>query len=159
MATTFESWQSAYPSLANLDFGKNSLMGGVDLYSGSTGLGQPTGMQALPATDYGAGGAGINTLAGAGGAGDTGFGWNMGTAQVGLSALQSLGGLWNAFQSNKLAKDQFRFTKEFANTNLNNSIQSYNTQLADRARARAAVEGQTDAQRDQYINDNRLSRS
>ncbi|UZV39848.1 hypothetical protein [Xanthomonas virus PB119] len=152
MATTFEDWQSAYPALSNLNFGKNSLTGGSDLFSGFNGLGQPAGMQSLPANN----GTGLApSTAGTG----MGLGWNMNTAQLGLGALQTVGGLYNAFQGNKLARQQFNFTRDFANTNLNNSIQSYNTQLADRARSRAAVEGQSDAERDQYINDNRLSRS
>lgn len=155
MATTFEDWQSAYPALANLNFGKNSLTGGTDLFSGFNGLGQPAGMQGLP-TNNGTGF--VPTTVGDQGAG-SGFGMNLDTAQFGLGALRTLGGLYGAFQSNRLARDQFNFTKDFANTNLNNSIQSYNTQLADRARARAVVEGQSDAQRDQYIADNRLTRS
>ncbi|QYW01835.1 hypothetical protein PP761_gp60 [Stenotrophomonas phage Paxi] len=157
MATTFEDWQSSYPALANLNFGKNSLLGGTDIFSGFNGLGQPTGMQGLPTNN----GTGFvpNQVGMAGAGNPSGFGLNMNTAQFGLGALQTLGGLWGAFNANRLARDQFNFTRDFANTNLNNSIQSYNTQLADRARARAAVEGQTDAQRDQYIADNRLSRS
>lgn len=152
MATTFEDWQSAYPALANLNFGKNSMTGGTDLFSGLNGLGQAT--TAAPATT-----ADVSALGGMQtGAGGTGFGWNMNTAQLGLGALQSLGGLFNAFQSNRLARDQFNFTKEFANTNLNNSIQSYNTSLSDRANARAKVQGDSDSERDAYIAANRLTR-
>lgn len=160
MASTFEDWAAAYPSLSNLNFGRNSIAGGSDLYSGFSGLGRPTGMQDLPATDFGASGAGIATPGPVAGANNgLGLGMNLNTAQLGLGGLQTLGGLWSAFQNNSLAKKQFNFSRDFANTNLNNSIQSYNTSLADRARARAAVEGQTDAERDRYINDNRLSRS
>lgn len=158
MASTFENWQAAYPSLANLNFGKNSITGGTDLFSGFSGLGQPTGMEALPATGGGNGTGFVAPDLGAGGGGGSGLGWNMNTAQLGLGALQSLGGLFNAFQSNKLARDQFRFTRDFANTNLNNSIQTYNTQLSDRANARAKVQGDSDAERDAYIAENRLSR-
>lgn len=155
MATTFEDWQSAYPALANLNFGKNSFTGGTDLFSGFSGLGQPAGMQGLPANN----GTGFVANQMGGAANPSGFGLNMNTAQFGLGALQTLGGLYGALQSNKLARDQFNFTRDFANTNLNNSIQSYNTQLADRARARAVVEGQSDADRDRYVADNSLSRS
>lgn len=158
MATTFEDWQAAYPSLANLNFGKNSMVGGADLY-GLSALNQPSGMQSLPATDYSAGGAGFATngnVSGVAGAGN-GLGWNLNTAQLGLGALQSLAGLYQGFQANKLARDQFRFTKDFATTNLNNSVQSYNTALADRANARAKVQGDSEAERDAYIASNRLS--
>ena len=88
----------------------------------------------------------------------SGFGFNQGTIGLGLQGLSSIGGLWNAFQAQKLAKDQFKFTKEFANTNLNNSIKSYNTQLEDRGRSRAVVEGQTIDQAQDYLDRNRLSR-
>ncbi|AVO23153.1 hypothetical protein RIVERRIDER_72 [Xanthomonas phage RiverRider] len=167
MATTLQDWQSSYPALANLNFGTNSITGGTDIFSGSYGLGRPTGMADLPATNYGANGAGfVPAQGGAGvagiggmGAGGSGLGWNMNTLQLGLGGLQTLGGLYGAFQANKLARDQFNFSKSFANTNLNNSMQTYNTALADRARSRAVVEGQSDAERDQYVDQNRLTRS
>lgn len=76
--------------------------------------------------------------------------------QTGVGALQTIGNLWGAYQANKLARKQFEYTKGFNDTNLANSIQSYNTTLGDRARARAAVEGQSDAERDKYIADNSL---
>lgn len=76
--------------------------------------------------------------------------------QAGVGALQTIGDLWGAYQANKLAKQQFNYVKGISDTNLANSIQSYNTTLADRARARAVVEGQSDAQRDKYIADNSL---
>ena len=47
---------------------------------------------------------------------------------------------------------------EFANDKLNTTIQSYNTRLADRARSRGFVEGQSQEQIDDYINKNRMSR-
>lgn len=153
MASTYEDWQSGYPSLANLNFGKNSLTGGADLYSGFNGLGRPSGMADLPATNFGGGNA-VQPGGGSGG----GFNWNMDMMENILGGLQTAGGLYNAFQGNRLARDQFRFSKEFANTNLNNSMQTYNTQLEDRARSRAVVEGQSDAERDAYIAANRLSR-
>jgi hypothetical protein len=58
-----------------------------------------------------------------------------------------------------MAKKQFKFTKDVTNTNLANQIKSYNTALYDRARSRAVQEGQTDAERDAYINNNSLSRN
>lgn len=153
MATTFEDWQSAYPALANLNFGKNSLTGGTDLFSGFNGLGRPTGMADLPQT------AQTGFVGGAPAQGNPSMlGFNMPTLQMGISGLQTLGGLYNAFQGNRLARDQLNFTRDFANTNMNNSIKTYNTQLEGRARARAVMEGQSDADRDRYIAENRLSR-
>ena len=87
------------------------------------------------------------------------LGFNGPTLGLALGCLQTIGGLWSAYQAMKLAKSQFKFTKDVTNTNLANSIKSYNTALFDRARSRAVVEGQTDAQRDQYIQDNSLSRN
>ena len=84
------------------------------------------------------------------------IGGPMGIANAGLGLVQTIGSLWSAYNANKLAKEQFKFTKGITETNLANQIQSYNTALGDRARSRAGVEGQTDAQRDAYIRDNQL---
>ena len=89
---------------------------------------------------------------------NTSFGWNANTLNFGLQGLNTLGSIWGAYQSNKLAKDQLNFTKQIANANLNNQIKSYNTALEDRSRARAAVEGQTSAEAQAYVDRNRLSR-
>ena len=87
-----------------------------------------------------------------------GLGANVGTLNMGLSGLETIGKLWAAFESQKLAKQQFGFQKEFANTNLNNQIRSYNTALTDRANTRAIVNGQSAADRDAYIQQNRATR-
>lgn len=86
------------------------------------------------------------------------LGWNAPTLKMGLSGIGTLGNLWGAWQSNRLARDQLNFTKDVTNTNLNNQIQSYNTALEDRARARGAMEGQTTAETQSYIDKNRLNR-
>ena len=78
-------------------------------------------------------------------------------AGIALAGLQTLGGLFAAFKQLSLANKQFDFQKKFANANMANSIQSYNTQLQDRARARAAMEGQSQAQMQQYIDQNRMA--
>lgn len=86
------------------------------------------------------------------------LGMNIPTFQLGLSALGSLSNIYAGFQANKLAKDQLSFTKDITNTNLNNSIKSYNTQLEDRARSRATAENRDQSTADAYIAANRLSR-
>lgn len=86
------------------------------------------------------------------------FGMNGPTFQLGLQGLNTLGNLWGALQSTKLAREQLDFTRNVTNTNLNNSIQSYNTALGDRARARGFTEGRSDADVQSYIDNNRLSR-
>ena len=85
------------------------------------------------------------------------LGMNIPTFQLGLGALGSLGNLYGAFQSNKLAKDQFNFAKGIANTNLNNQIKSYNTALEDRARSRAVAENRDQSTADAYIAANKLT--
>jgi hypothetical protein len=87
----------------------------------------------------------------------TGLGMNIPTLQLGFQGLSSLANLYSGIQALGLAKDQFNFQKNLANTNLANSVQSYNTALTDKATARAVTEGQTDAQRDAYIAANKLS--
>ncbi len=90
----------------------------------------------------------------------TDLGWNTETLGVGVRGLAAIGGLYNAFQSNKLAKEQFAFTKEVTNTNLNNQIKTFNTTLEDRARARARLDGRGDTEgyTQDYVNKNRISR-
>ena len=102
------------------------------------------------------GGKGNNAGFGA----DSGLGFNLGTLNMGVNALAAIGGLYNAFQSNKLAKEQFNFTKEVTNTNLNNQIKTFNTTMEDRARARARLDGREDTEgyTQDYINKNRISR-
>lgn len=79
-------------------------------------------------------------------------------AQLGMSALGTLGGLYSSNKMLGLARDQFNHARDVTNTNLTNQIQSYNTALAGRARARGAMEGQDQATIDKYIQENRLTR-
>lgn len=87
----------------------------------------------------------------------SGLGFNLPTGQLALSGLAALGNLWGAYSANKLARDQLDFTKSAFQTNLKNSLSSYNTALEDRARARGATEGQSQEQVQSYIDKNRLS--
>lgn len=102
----------------------------------------------------GPGAGGINGANGAGG----GFGFNTNTLGLVLGGIQTIGSLWAAFEQNKLAKKQFAYMQNVTESNLKNQIQSYNTTLADRARARGFTEGQSQDQIDGYVNKNRLSR-
>ncbi len=92
---------------------------------------------------------------------NNGFNWNRLGAGInfGVQGLSALGNLWGAFQSNRMAQRQFDFTKDITNTNLNNQIKTYNTSLEDRARSRAAVEGQSPQETQDWIERNRLTRS
>lgn len=81
----------------------------------------------------------------------------MDKANMALTGLQTLGSLWGAFQSMKLANKQYKFTKNVTSTNLNNQIKSYNTTLDDKARSRGKVESQSAQQTQDYINKNKLA--
>jgi hypothetical protein len=82
----------------------------------------------------------------------------LGIASMAMSGLQTLGSLWMANKQHKLAKKQFKMIRDISNINLGNQMQSYNTALADRARGRGVMEGQTSDQVSQYINSNSLNR-
>lgn len=114
-----------------------------------------TGMRQLIYGNGGSGG-GVGGGLGSNALSDTGFGMNIPTFQLGMQGIGMGLNFWNAFQAQKLAKEQFNFQKEFANKNLANQIKSYNTSLEDRGRARAAMEGQSAEQAQAYIDNNRL---
>lgn len=65
-----------------------------------------------------------------------GFGFNMPTLQLGLQGLMGLGNLYFGSKALGMAKDQFNFSKQMAQTNLRNQVNSYNTSLEDRLRTR-----------------------
>lgn len=89
------------------------------------------------------------------GFGSLDFGQKAGMA---LTGLGTLGNLYAGFKQLSLANKQFQFQKEFANANLANQIKSYNTALEDRARARAAMEGQSPEQARAYVEQNKMTR-
>lgn len=103
-----------------------------------------------------AAGSGVNAAANTGAG--TGLGFNVGTGGIALQGLSSLAGIWSAMQQQKLAKEQFGFQKEVTNTNLNNSIKSYNTALEDRFGSRGVAEGRSEEYTRDKIAQNRLSR-
>ncbi|MNF31601.1 hypothetical protein D3C85_662420 [compost metagenome] len=103
-------------------------------------------------------GAAPNPAAGASNGLGTGLGVNIGTGQLALGGLGSLAGIIGSNRQFGLAKDQLKFQKDFANTNLNNSIKSYNTTLEDRLNARGFAQGDSTAATQEQIARNRLSR-
>ena len=86
----------------------------------------------------------------------TPLGMNIGTGQLVLGGIGTLGNLWAAWQAQKLAKDQFNYQKDITDTNLANQIQSYNTALTDRINARGFTQGDSQSTIDQYIENNSL---
>lgn len=75
-----------------------------------------------------------------------------------MDGIGTLASLWGGIQQNKLAKRQLALQERNYNENMNNQIQTYNTSLEDRIRARYAMEGRSD-QADAYLDQNRLTRS
>ena len=156
--TTPMSMIGGYIPPAETDY---SLLGSVGTPGVATGvnLNSMGGGQGLVPTDS-FWGNNSNSVLGKAGTADSGLGFNLGTLNMGVNALAAIGGLYNAFQSNKLAKDQFAFTKEVTNTNLNNQIKTFNTTMEDRARARARLDGREDTEgyAKDYMDKNRISR-
>ena len=139
----------------------SSNLGNIGMTAPSVGIGvNPTTGTGLQAPNTGFWAPGNNSVLGKTGTADSGLGFNLGTLNMGVNALAAVGGLYNAFQSNKLAKEQFAFTKEVTNTNLNNQIKTYNTTLEDRALARGRLNGEADpsAYAAAYTDKNKISR-
>ena len=65
-----------------------------------------------------------------------GFGLDMPTLQLGLQGLNAISGLYFGSKAMGMAKDQFNFSKQMAQTNLKNQVNAYNTGLEDRLRTR-----------------------
>lgn len=146
--------QDISDQLASLFNGGQSQGNGVTTFGAPDSLSQP-----LNANGYNYGGQQSGAVFnGMPTAGNNGFGANLGTAGLALGGLQSLGGLIQGNKAFKLAKDQFNFQKDLANTNVNNSIKSYNTALEDRLTARGATQGDDAATTAANIERNRLSR-
>lgn len=134
---------------------------GFDLGMGGPGgnvIGAPTMSGVSPVMSPSSiGGAAAPSIMGAKTGATTG-GFGLPQAQLAMSGLQTLGNLWGAFQAAKMAKRQFNFTRDTTETNMANQIRSYNTQLEDRSRSRALVEGQTPEQAQAYIDRNKAVR-
>lgn len=97
---------------------------------------------------------------GANGPANSGFGanlgWNVGTGQLAMAGMAGLSNLWSGFQSQKLAKDQFDFTKRTTAMNIEGQRKSYNNQLEDKYRTRGIAEGRQ-AEMDALYNRNRMT--
>ena len=86
----------------------------------------------------------------------TPLGMNLGTGQLVLGGISTIGNLWASWQAQKLAKEQFNYQKGITDTNLANQIQSYNTALSDRMNARGFMQGDGQSTIDQYIEENSM---
>lgn len=87
-------------------------------------------------------------------------GWQFGGSKLNgaLNGLQTIGQLWGAYQTNKMARKQLSFAKDAFETNVGNQIKTYNTSLSDRAHAREGLSGNSPEQVRAYIESNKLVR-
>lgn len=92
--------------------------------------------------------AGNGQPANAGWFGIDGLGRNLDTLKMGVGVLGGVANIWSGLQQNKLAQKSFNYQKGLADTNMANSIRSFNLQLDDKLRSRQVVEGSSDAQRE-----------
>ena len=69
------------------------------------------------------------------------FDWS----KLGLEAAVSLANLYNGWQANKQAKQQFEYSKGLADTNLYNSATNYNNALESQTRTAGIMNGTSDA--------------
>lgn len=69
------------------------------------------------------------------------FGMNFNTMNNVMGGLTAAMNLWGGYQSNKLARDQWKTQKSVLNTNMMNQISSYNAALEDRLNYRKQMGG------------------
>lgn len=103
-----------------------------------------------------AGITGNGSVTGTGTDNNLNLGMNIPTLQLALGGLQSIGNLWGAYNSNKLAKKELNFTMDAYRENVNNQKKLHNNALEDRTRARGAFEGHSQEYMDDYNNRHRL---
>ena len=118
---------------------------------------QLTQLQQLQASGLNFGQSTPNTnaaLTGGNNAFGTGIGMNVGTGQLALGGLSTLGNLWTAWNATQLANKQFKFNSQLASDNYTNQAQAYNTNLTDRESARGAMENLSPGQVAAYKNAN-----
>jgi hypothetical protein len=87
------------------------------------------------------------------------LGFNVPTVNMALQGIGTIGSLWAGFKQLGLAKEKFNYEKGVTDTNLANSIKSYNTALEDRARSRAFTEGRSQDEANAYVEKNKMTRS
>lgn len=115
------------------------------------GFGQPQQTMNFPSIDpsqqgmpvnYGqpsySGIAGFGAQPNASGSGGGSWFGRDGNLSTVFQGIQALGGAYLGFQQLKQAKDALKFQKQAYNTNLTNSVQTYNTSLEDRINGRTA---------------------
>lgn len=126
-----------------------------DLYNFEAGLGSSNSQSTGLGSVFGGGSTATQQplqLGNSGTTGGGGFGLDSLGGIVGVAdILSSLGGLYMNYRNMKLAKDSLKFKKEFATKQLNNQVQSYNTNLNDRISSRFFTEGKTQSAADEFV--------
>lgn len=84
------------------------------------------------------------------------LGTNIGTIRNVAEILAGFGQVIGGFQANRIAKDTLNFQKKTFDTNLANTIKSYNLALEDRIRSRYAQNERSTAEADSTIAANRM---
>lgn len=128
----------------------------ASMFQNPNSVNMPAGVAGMP--QFGA--TAVPPAAGGGMMGGLGSWLGNGQNLAGIaSGLSALTGMYMGNQQLKHAKDALGFQKTAFNTNLNNSVQSYNTSLEDRIRGRTSdYEGKEDDVRS-YLESNKLRRS
>ena len=85
------------------------------------------------------------------------FGFNPGTINLALGGLATISNVWNAWQANKLAKEQLGLQRKATNINLANQIMAYNTTLEDRIANRVESGGWTPERGSSWISSHKLA--
>lgn len=158
MAYGWDAWQQpvdpaamnwVVPSYDQMGAGQTSAPQTLPLSFGSTSLASgSTAMPSIPGMSVPSGNAGGGLFSGMTG---------MDKINAGLGGLQTLAGLWSAWQAMKMSKKQFGFTKDMMKANLGNQVKSYNTALTDRITSRAHMQGMSAAEANAYLNTHKLN--
>lgn len=102
------------------------------------------------------GSGGLFGIGGAGAGFNTSLGLNVGTGQLALGGLSTLGNLWTAWNATQLAQKSFDFNKKLSSDNYTNQADAYNTNLGNIGRSRAVAENQSAATAQAYQDNNKL---
>ncbi|WP_065647688.1 hypothetical protein [Pantoea eucrina] len=148
------------------DYGFQNYGGATSLQSGiSPNTFAGTGQSVIDTAGAGTGAAGaaggwgsfLDSIGGWVGGKDKNGNTQVGALGAGLGALQGLGNLYAGFQSYGLAKQQLALQQKAYETNLRNSVSSYNTALEDKIRGRSSNYAGKEADVQSYLASHKLS--
>lgn len=94
--------------------------------------------------------------AGAGGP-ESAFSKLLGNVGTGVGIFADLAGIWQGFQQQKLAKQQYGTNLAFANANLENTVKDYNNRYSSLLTARGFTQGDAPATTQQAITSGSLN--